>query len=260
MVQKTPLYHQAPFQHVTPVSPTNTVSTREVVLRHISTGTITDHLHSDAIAAGPTAQIIVGSAENTKTFYVHKQLLCNSSTYFNVALNNGFAETRDQIVRLDDEDPDIILTFILWLYEGKLNKETLPLDQPSGMLDRYLFKLYVLSDKRGIGRLANDTITMLASFWSQSQVNLSEVAWIITLVSRNSKLYELILDNLILELRADTLHHRRLGAMDLPKEFLFDLLARTTELSESFCQSHQCFGAVCHYHCHGEQGLLSKED
>jgi hypothetical protein len=216
----------------------------------------------DAIT-GPTAQIIVGSSAGIKTYSIHKKLLCDSSTYFKAALNNGFVETKEQTITLDDEDPAIFRTFALWLYEGKLNKKTLPLDVYIGVLENYLLKLYVFADKRGIGNLANDTITMLAAYWSENRVILSEVAWAVRLVSCSSKLYDLCLDMLVIGFREEgmsSLDRCRLDALELPKEFLLDLLSKCHELSPHYCEWHQCFQAVCHYHCHEGQGIMSEED
>jgi hypothetical protein len=227
------------------------------------TQAVTNRLHRNAVASGPTAQIIVGSGADAKSFHVQKKLLCDSSTYFNAALNNGFVETKNQVIELDDEEPAIILSFILWLYDDKLNKKTLPSDDVPGVLENHLFKLYVFADKRGIGNLANDTITMLAAYWSAKQVALSEVAWAIRLVSRNSKLYDLCLDILVLELRyegADFLDERRFDALNLPHEFLFDLVIRSHDRADNFQERHQCFQSVCHYHCHEGQGIMSEKD
>lgn len=227
--------------------------------RNLWAGVLTDHLRRDAVVAGPTAQIIVGSGNNAKTFHLHKKLLCECSTYFNAALNNGFAETKDQVVNMDDGKPDISETFTTWLYEGKLNKVTLPSDDGSAVLEEYLFRLYVFADKRGIGDLANDTITMLASYWAHNKISLSDVTWVIILVSRKSTLYNLILDCLVLELRNNEISNDRPGAFTLPAEFLIDLLLRSNELPEHFDQFEKCLQAVCHYHCHEGQGVMSEE-
>ncbi|KEQ74064.1 hypothetical protein M436DRAFT_44896 [Aureobasidium namibiae CBS 147.97] len=215
-----------------------------------------------AAVAGPTAKVVVGSGANAKPFYVHKQLLCDSSTYFTTALNDGFAETKHQTIKLDDEDPDIFLTYVLWLYGGKLSREALPSDQTEGPFENHLFKLYVFADKRGVKNLANNTITMLAAHWVQKCVTMSEVAWVVLLLSPNDKLYELIQDHLILELREEILDEPKhlLAAMDLPKEFLFNLLRRSGKLGKQFERAHHCFEAVCHYHCHQGPGIVSRED
>ncbi|KAI4852050.1 hypothetical protein E4T44_01744 [Aureobasidium sp. EXF-8845] len=217
----------------------------------------------NAVASGPTAQIIVGSGADAKSFHVHKKLLCDSSTYFKAALNNGFMETKNQIIELEDEEHAVILSFILWLYDDKLNKKTLPAEYTNGALEKHLFKVYVFADKRGIKNLANDTITMLAAHWMTHNVTLSEVTGVIRLISRKSKLYDLLLDILTIGLRHDvmlTLESCRPDVLNLPKEFLLDLLLKGYKLSKDFEHWHQCFRAVCHYHCHEGQGIMSKED
>ncbi|KAH0287928.1 hypothetical protein KCU62_g5576, partial [Aureobasidium sp. EXF-3399] len=208
-----------------------------------------------AAVAGPTAKVVVGSGANAKPFYVHKQLLCDSSTYFTTALNDGFAETKHQTIKLDDEDPDIFLTYVLWLYGGKLSREALPSDQTEGPFENHLFKLYVFADKRGVKNLANNTITMLAAHWVQKCVTMSEVAWVVLLLSPNDKLYELIQDHLILELREEILDEPKhlLAAMDLPKEFLFNLLRRSGKLGKQFERAHHCFEAWSEWNMSLEQ-------
>ncbi|TIA10752.1 hypothetical protein D6C83_08507 [Aureobasidium pullulans] len=64
----------------------------------------------------PCAEIVVGTPDNSETFYLHKKLLCDSSSYFKAALNNGFAETTSQKITLDDEDPAVFRIFASWLY------------------------------------------------------------------------------------------------------------------------------------------------
>jgi len=101
---------------------------------------------------------------------------------------------------------------------------------------------------------------MVASFWSQSQIHLSEVAWVVTLVSCSSKLYDLILDASVLELRDCGLEYVHLATLDPPKESLIDLLRKSRELSSTFVEHHQCLQAVCHYHCHEGQGIMSEKE
>lgn len=175
-------------------------------------------------------------------------------------MNNGFVETGNQTVELDDEDPAILVTYILWLYEGKLNKETLPSDTIYGAVQRYLFKLYIFADKRGIGNLANDTITMLSSYWTKASVILIEVKPVILLLPDNSKLYDLILDSLVLELRDSGVDYDHPAVITQPKRFLIDLLRKSHELSRTFVEYRQCLQAVCHYHCHEGQSVLSEKE
>jgi hypothetical protein len=251
-------------QDVNPVSHNRLVPIQDDNERYILTEAVTDHLNRNAVASIPTAQIIVGSGANAKSFHVHKKLLCDSSTYFNAALNNGFMETKTQVIELDDEEHAVILSFILWLYDDKLNKKTLPAEYAGGALEKHLFKLYVFADKRGIPSLANDVITMLAGHCVEEPFTLSEIVWAVRLISRKSKLYDLFLDILVTELRNDlpeSLDNQRTDVLKLPKECLFDLLLRTNELSDQFCERYQCFEAVCdRYHCHDGHGTADEED
>ncbi|THY70307.1 hypothetical protein D6C93_10538, partial [Aureobasidium pullulans] len=153
---------------------------------------------------GPTAQIIVGPPGSTQTFNIHKKLLCDSSAYFKAALNNGFAETTSQKIALDDEDPNIFHIFASWLYHPII---VLPSEDQE---EEHLLKLYLFADKRGIVNLANDTITMLASFWAGCRV------LIFSEILASSGLYDLILDNMFLELRLGISDTNELLQADLP--------------------------------------------
>ncbi|THW73878.1 hypothetical protein D6D17_10632, partial [Aureobasidium pullulans] len=121
-------------------------------------GQLPEILLCDALSQ-PCAEIIVGTPDNSETFYLHKKLLCDSSSYFKAALNNGFAETTSQKITLDDEDSAVFRTFASWLYHPII---VLP-SEGTDIQEEYLLKLYLFADKRGIVNLANDTITMLAS-------------------------------------------------------------------------------------------------
>ncbi|KAG9635137.1 hypothetical protein KCU64_g15137, partial [Aureobasidium melanogenum] len=213
----------------------------------------------DAVT-GPIAQVIVGLGDNIEEFSVHKKLLCDSSTYFKAALTNGFVETRDQKITLDDENPAIFRTFVVWLYEKKLNKETMPPSDEKEALQRHMLELYVFADKRGIINLLNDTITMLASRWAFTNVSLNNIDWLFPLISHTSKLYQLLVDNVVLELQDTSEIRRRLVKGDLPRTALIDISLRRSSLPREFKAYDACFKSVCHYHLHDQQGSMSKEE
>ncbi|KAG9843203.1 hypothetical protein KCU98_g7956, partial [Aureobasidium melanogenum] len=210
---------------------------------------------ADAVI-GPTAQIIVGSGRDIQEFSIHKKLLCDSSTYFKAALTNGFAETHDQKITLDDESPAIFRTYVLWLYQMRLYRDPMP--EGDQEIQRHMLELYVFTDKRGITNLANDTITMLASRWSIRCVDLDDIEWLFPLISRRSKLYQLLVDKLLMELREDTGSESRFINGDLPRIALIDLVRRSESLTTDFNTSEACFESVCHYHIHGWQGAMSQ--
>jgi hypothetical protein len=98
-------------------------------------------------------------------FNVPKALLCNSSPYFKAALNGSFMEGQTHIIDLDDEVPSIIRTYVAWLYQGQLNSRDIEeaLDD-SGDFGLHIAEVIVFADKRDIGELKNDAITMLLSY------------------------------------------------------------------------------------------------
>ncbi|THZ82048.1 hypothetical protein D6C84_06068 [Aureobasidium pullulans] len=74
---------------------------------------------------GPFCEITVGSGDAAVVFSLPKVLLCNSSTYFKAALNNGFSETSLQKINLDDDDPHIFRTYAAWLFEHEIANEAI---------------------------------------------------------------------------------------------------------------------------------------
>ncbi|KAH0337205.1 hypothetical protein KCU81_g8228, partial [Aureobasidium melanogenum] len=213
----------------------------------------------DAIT-GPTAQIIVGKGGNVQRFNIHKKLLCDSSTYFKAALNNGFAETRDQKITLDDEDPAVFRTYVAWLYKERLDTRTMPSGVQKEAVQRHMLELYVFADKRGIITLLNDTITMLASRWAVTSVSLNDIAWLFPLIPHTSKLYQLLVDNLVLELKDTSEIRRRLVEGDLPRTALIDISLRRQSLRRNFKRYEACFESVCHYHLHEQSGGMSRQE
>ncbi|THY07655.1 hypothetical protein D6D02_07184 [Aureobasidium pullulans] len=203
---------------------------------------------------GPTAQIIVGPPGSTQTFNIHKKLLCDSSSYFKAALNNSFAETTSQNITLDDEDPAIFRTFASWLYHPSI---VLPSEDQE---EEHLLKLYLFADKRGIVNLANDTITILASLWTNDRVVKSKTNWIFSEILASSKLYDLILDNMFLELRRGIWDTNELLQADLPKSVLVDLLDRGMKYRNDIPSNRACLLSACHYHVHGPDGVLTEAE
>ncbi|THX68615.1 hypothetical protein D6D05_09350 [Aureobasidium pullulans] len=205
---------------------------------------------------GPTAQIIVGPPGNTQTFNIHKKLLCDSSTYFKAALNNGFAETTSQKITLDDEDPAVFRTFASWLYHPSIVLPPEDLD----IQEEHLLKLYLFADKRGIVNLANDTITMFASFWADHFVVKYKTIWIFSEILASSGLYDLILDNLFLELKENISETCDLLQADLPRSVLVDLLEREMRYRRGIPGTRACLLSACHYHVHGPDGVLTEAE
>jgi hypothetical protein len=103
-------------------------------------------------------------------FTVQKALLCNSSTYFKAALNGPFVEGQSQTIDLDDEDPSIFRTYVAWLYQGQLRSRDIEeeLDDPQDF-GLHIAEVIVFADKRDVGELKNDAISMLLSYLEDAE-------------------------------------------------------------------------------------------
>jgi hypothetical protein len=134
-----------------------------------------------------------------------------------------------------------------------------PVDDTEAV-QRHMLELYVFADKRGVTNLANDAITMLASWWANTQVMLNNIGWLFPLISHSSKLYQLLMDNLILEIRHRSKMRSRLVEAHLPGTVLIDILLRGDLLTKDFFDYKACFQSACHYHIHNQQGGLSEEE
>ncbi|THY07998.1 hypothetical protein D6D01_09700 [Aureobasidium pullulans] len=180
---------------------------------------------------GPFCEITVGSGDAAVVFSLPKALLCNSSTYFKAAFNNGFSETSLQKINLDDDDPHIFRTYATWLFEREIANEAI-----SNNSEAFCYELYIFADKRGIRGLANDSVTMIASYWTDTCVDFSLTKKYLPQLPSKSGLYNLVLDNMILNMRgwASDNFWNDTGFEEYSKEILVDLLKRESIYERDF--------------------------
>jgi hypothetical protein len=105
---------------------------------------------------GEIVDMVVGSANGTKTSKIHKGALCHYSGYFDKALNGGFSEARAGRIELLEEEIDIFERFVVWLYTGRLNCE-------SNTVKTFTIvcKLWILADRRDIPLLMNVSVNAM---------------------------------------------------------------------------------------------------
>jgi hypothetical protein len=85
------------------------------------------------------------------SFHAHIDLLCTSSTFFNKALNGEFKEGIDKVVPMPDDEPEIFLEFLNWLYDRKHFN-----GMPLVFVDVLKWcKLWILADKLDVPALQN---------------------------------------------------------------------------------------------------------
>ena len=123
-------------------------------------------------------------------YSIHKGLLCSRSDYFKAALTGNFSEAADQVVTLDDEDPEIFRTFNAWLYTDVLVEDTDPEMQQWSLL----FKIYVFAEKRIVPLLQNAAIDEIIRAHAKHSIPTEEIrhAWART--AEASPLRKLLVD------------------------------------------------------------------
>jgi hypothetical protein len=198
---------------------------------------------------GPFAEVTVGAGSSAVVFTLPKELLCDSSTYFKAALNNGFAETATQKITLDDDNSDVFRTYATWLFQREITEDTLR--KIDNEIEPHLYHVYMFADRRGIRCLANDVTTMLASFWCTQNLDTDTVIECLPLLQPQCGLSELVLDNLVLDSRDelwDTDDWNNVCRYS--PEIIVELFKKDRAFPDSFNGGYKCFNSICHYHKH----------
>ena len=87
---------------------------------------------------------------------MHKTLLCDTSSFFNAALNGKFRESRDQAIEMIEDDAEVFTHFQYWAYTGAI--------EPKGreqMSWRTLIGIYIFAEARCIPALQNTVMDVL---------------------------------------------------------------------------------------------------
>ena len=105
---------------------------------------------------GAVVKIFVG--EGKTYFQVHRDLLCEASSFFNAAFVGPaeFKETSEQSISLPEDDADTFEVLVKWLYGKRLSD---PEPRRSWEVNyHYLARLDVLADKYDIAGIRNEII------------------------------------------------------------------------------------------------------
>lgn len=106
-----------------------------------------------------TVKLLIGLER--KTYYVHKDLLCEKSYYFKGAFGDGFEESVDGAMILEDADLEVFEMFLSWFYGTPV-----PLIK-TGLAYIAHIKLYVMADRYGVERLMNNTMDRLRLYMDE---------------------------------------------------------------------------------------------
>lgn len=121
--------------------------------------------HRRRLLTEDMVNVYVGSKR--KKFHLHKDLVCDRSSFFKKALAGGFKEQEERAVYLPEDDVGAFVLFVQWIYGVP------PRDSTTPAMITSLFALYVLAEKFCIELLKNLSMDMIRTIWSDTACTLS---------------------------------------------------------------------------------------
>ncbi|PVH69459.1 hypothetical protein DL98DRAFT_598630 [Cadophora sp. DSE1049] len=96
----------------------------------------------------------VGASNETRTFKIHKDILCEKAPHFDTLFNGPFLEGQTQVAVLDEDDPDAFELFVSWVYQSEI--------EMTNMTDKQAFELFIdlfaFAEKYNLTTLADHTM------------------------------------------------------------------------------------------------------
>ena len=113
--------------------------------------------YSDFLRLGHIVTIKVGTPEsnNVETFWVHENLICYYSPFFDRACHGDWKESTCNIIELPEDDPDVFSLFVQRLYTGDC---AYGYQGAPHVTYEKLIALYAFADKVGMLSLKDEVI------------------------------------------------------------------------------------------------------
>ena len=92
---------------------------------------------------GYTVELQIGPDE--QALFIHSSLLSSNSEFFNAALKENWKEGNSRIIKMLEDDYDLVYTYVRWLYAGKIYTDVKDDDTEPDFIN--LAKLYTLGEK-----------------------------------------------------------------------------------------------------------------
>ena len=132
---------------------------------------------------GPVIELHVG--EHKEVFTFHEALLCSIASYFESALRAGYKETKEKVIEMVEEKPEVIQRFQLWVYSGSFFVDEADKRRTEWKL---CVDIYVFAECRGIALLQDHVIDALVSrSQDKEDRTLPNMRAIINEIYRNTK-------------------------------------------------------------------------
>ncbi len=199
--------------------------------------------------------ILVGPEK--EIFKVHRQILCNTSSYFDAALNGNFKEAKQGRVEMLEDDVNTFKNFQYWLYSREIHVEEGNEIYESNNNKQWdmLIDLFIFGEARGIPGLQNAAIDgLIDEMHAKNELRVAAIRRIYENTPENSPLRRLYVDIVHSSAYLDRdLEHGAWFAKKeysvYKKEFLFDLAAAYCQRVNGEIEKIKDFTAVrSNYH------------
>ena len=203
-------------------------------------------------------EVIVGPQK--QVFRLHKEILCNVSSYFRAALKGSFAEGLTQKIELPEDDATVFKLFRVWLHsfsqgsspsapetENEIEFDTqLEPDVIIGPKD--LFDLYIFADMRDIPLLQNATVDTIIWISERKVFFVGDlIPYVYDRTAPKAPLRKLLVDWWLTFSNSTWLEEKYYG--NYSKRFLFDVALAQSKLGPRGSKNaHDLWEARTNYH------------
>jgi hypothetical protein len=136
-------------------------------------------------------EIVVSEDQTSKTYYIHKSLLCEKSAYFRRCLASGMQEPNNNKVFLENVHIEAFEVIVHRLYRrgyDKIPDEELP-----------FYWVYNLADRLFIEQLKNAVVNRLMEVWQTTSITAANIVTTFADLYPDTKLGTFLLDQLACE-------------------------------------------------------------
>ncbi|KAF7890563.1 hypothetical protein EAF00_008878 [Botryotinia globosa] len=239
-----------------PVEQTEAIENDSTAKRRISGVDMRPYKKTRLLASfSETVTLIVGPKDGTKTFLVHKDMLCTASPVFEAGFKPEWQKGGDAIMELPEDDPRYFAPLVYWIY----NNEMVYPHRFSAVPMMGLANVYHLAEKYQMPRLQNDLIDSLVyeTVTNDGFFLLRDLTSIFKNSPAASKLRLFVVNSTLKNWTY--VKHMACKPEDLCADFLFEIFSAFAEdpraaLKNTFLDSENQYCELYHIHEAEEQG------
>ena len=161
---------------------------------------------------------------------MHKELLCEASTFFKAAFDGGFLEAKDRTVEMSEDDVVTFKHFQVWLYSNKIYSTD---ETENDIPWEVLTGLYIFAETRGASLLQNAVIDAYVDKQETlHSLPVSEIARVYDFTCENSPLRRFFVDCAAKWMHTDSTWFSDQRFAQYTKEFLYDVVRAQCEVKK----------------------------